>query len=230
MNPSLTSSSSSSSSSWLFGIVRPGRSSSLKMSTNSSAVAASTDSGGPVVRRNQFRGVLFKYGPKSIQVAFKTGDFKRQVIFIGGLTDGFLATSYLEPLAIALDRENWSLVQFLMSSSYSGYGTSSLQQDAKELDQLINYLINKEESEGVALLGHSTGCQDIVHYMRTNYACSRAVRAAIFQAPVSDREYQATLPHTASMIDLAAKMISEGRGLELMPREPDPSAPITAYR
>ena len=50
------------------------------------------------------------------------------------------------------------------------------------------------------------------------------------QAPVSDREYQATLPHTASMIDLAAKMISEGRGLELMPMEADPTAPITAYR
>jgi len=32
------------------------------------------------------------------------------------------------------------------------------------------------------------------------------------------------------MIDLAAKMISEGRGLELMPREADPSSPITAYR
>jgi len=31
--------------------------------------------------------------------------------------------------------------------------------DAKDLDQLINYLINKEDSEGVALLGHSTGCQ-----------------------------------------------------------------------
>ncbi|KAG5011219.1 hypothetical protein JHK82_019851 [Glycine max] len=257
MNPSLTSSSStlsSSSSSWFSGIVRAGRSNSVKMSNNS-AVAPSADTVGPVVRKNQFRGVLFKYGPNPIQVAFKTGDYKRQVIFIGGLTDGFLATSYvsyptisvrfsfeaqhylvfsypiyLEPLAIALDHENWSLVQFLMSSSYSGYGTSSLQQDAKELDQLINYLINKEDSEGVALLGHSTGCQDIVHYMRTNFACSRAVRAAIFQAPVSDREYQATLPHTASMIDLAAKMISEGRGLELMPMEADPTAPITAYR
>ncbi|KAH1200719.1 hypothetical protein GmHk_17G047617 [Glycine max] len=255
MNPSLTSSStlSSSSSSWFSGIVRVGRSNSVKMSNNSAA-APSSDTAGPVVRKNQFRGVLFKYGPNPIQVAFKTGDFKRQVL---------RHAKYLEPLAIALDHENWSLVQFLMSSSYSGYGTSSLQQcqtahlrflvaensvvclinqknkgqhhglshqDAKELDQLINYLINKEDSEGVALLGHSTGCQDIVHYMRTNFACSRAVRAAIFQAPVSDREYQATLPHTASMIDLAAKMISEGRGLELMPREADPSAPITAYR
>lgn len=29
------------------------------------------------------------------QVAFKTGDHKQQVIFIGGLTDGFLATEYV---------------------------------------------------------------------------------------------------------------------------------------
>ena len=30
-----------------------------------------------------------------VQVAFKTGDYKQQVIFIGGLTDGFLATEYV---------------------------------------------------------------------------------------------------------------------------------------
>lgn len=30
-----------------------------------------------------------------LQVAFKTGDYKQQVIFIGGLTDGFLATEYV---------------------------------------------------------------------------------------------------------------------------------------
>lgn len=45
-----------------------------------------------------------------------------------GLMSILSSCRYLEPLAIALDRENWSLVQFLMSSSYSGYGTSSLQQ------------------------------------------------------------------------------------------------------
>lgn len=181
-------------------------------------------------KRKQLRGALFKYGPKSAQVAFRTGDFNHQVIFIGGLTDGLLATDYLEPLSIALEVEKWSLVQPLLSSSYSGYGISSLEQDALELDQLISYLINKENSEGVILLGHSTGCQDIVHYMRTNFACSKAVSGVILQAPVSDREYRATLPETAEMIDLAAKMISEGRGMDLMPREANPDAPITAYR
>lgn len=223
--------SSSSPSSWFSGIVR-GRSSSVKMSNKNPAAggADSVSSVGPVTEKKQFRGIMFKYGPKPIQVAFKTGDYKQQVIFIGGLTDGFLATDYLEPLAIALDKEKWSLVQFLLSSSYSGYGTSSLRKDAKELDRLISYLINKEDSEGVVLLGHSTGCQDIVYYMRTNAACSRAVRAAILQAPVSDREYKATLPNTASMIDLASNMISEGHEQELMPREANPDAPITAYR
>lgn len=35
---------------------------------------------------------------------------------------------YLEPLAVALDKEKWTLVQFLLSSSYSGYGISSLKE------------------------------------------------------------------------------------------------------
>ncbi|KAI3496556.1 hypothetical protein L1887_38921 [Cichorium endivia] len=239
MNPNtpssspLASSSTSGSSSWLSGIVR-GRKSNNPTMASKSTVAGVGGGGsstvGPINRKNQFRGVMFKYGSKSAQVAFKTGDYKQQVVFIGGLTDGFLATEYLEPLAIALDKEKWSLVQFLLSSSYTGYGISSLKEDASELDQLINHLINKEDSEGVVLLGHSTGCQDIVHYMRTNAACSRAVRAAILQAPVSDREFRATLPETAEMIDLASKLISEGRGSELMPRAANPDTPITAYR
>ncbi|KAK9137185.1 hypothetical protein Sjap_007779 [Stephania japonica] len=267
---------SQSSSSW-FSTIVGGRAAAKPESPRMASNAGAGDrSGGAARQKHQFRGVLFKYGPKPAQVAFRTGDFKQQVIFIGGLTDGFLATEYLEPLATALEDEKWSLVQPLLSSSYIGYGTSSLEQhgligkilpqqlvfeifcsmynvvhgvlcgkdsaisldvvaasiylDATELDQLIGYLINKEDSEGVVLLGHSTGCQDIVYYLRKNAACSRAVRAAILQAPVSDREYRASLPETAAMIDLASTMISEGRGIDLMPREANPDAPITAYR
>ncbi|KAG6396285.1 hypothetical protein SASPL_142433 [Salvia splendens] len=208
--PSSISAPPSSGTSWFSGIVRSRSSASAKVPNKTPAAAGDGAGGGdgPINKKRQFRGVMFKYGTKSIQVAFKTGDYKQQVIFIGGLTDGFLATEYLEPLAIALEKERWSLVQFLFSSSYSGYGISSLKQDAAELDQLISYLINKEDSEGVVLLGHSTGCQ----------------------APASDREYRATLPETASMIDLASTMINEGRGSELMPREANPDSPITAYR
>ncbi|XLS74134.1 hypothetical protein HN51_030999, partial [Arachis hypogaea] len=38
------------------------------------------------------------------------------------------SSNYMELLTNTLDHENWSLVQFLMSSSYSGYDTSNLQQ------------------------------------------------------------------------------------------------------
>lgn len=34
-----------------------------------------------------------------------------------------------------------------------------------EIDQLISYLINKENSEGVVLLGHSTGCQVVADFV-----------------------------------------------------------------
>ncbi|XP_020584828.1 UPF0613 protein PB24D3.06c isoform X2 [Phalaenopsis equestris] len=180
MNPSTTvahSSSSSSSSSWFSGIVR-GRSTKIPAAgTGGAAVSLPGDSSSSGHRKNQLPGVLFKYGPKSVQVAFRTGDFNQQVIFLGGLTDGLLATEYLEPLSVALENLNWSLVQPLLSSSYVGYGTSSLE-----------------------------------------------------QAPVSDREYRATLPETAEMIDLALSMMNEGRSMDLMPREANPDAPITAYR
>ncbi|GAB4851148.1 hypothetical protein Ancab_030442 [Ancistrocladus abbreviatus] len=86
------SSSSSSATSWLSGIVRgrSGKASAPRSASNSSFSAVDSSSG-RVLKKNQFRGVLFKYGPKPAQVAFKTGDYKQQVIFIGGLTDGFMA-------------------------------------------------------------------------------------------------------------------------------------------
>ena len=37
-------------------------------------------------------------------------------------------------------------------------------QDAIEIEQLLNYLIDQEDSEGFILVGHSTGCQ--VFYLR----------------------------------------------------------------
>ncbi|KAG0591656.1 hypothetical protein KC19_1G191200 [Ceratodon purpureus] len=165
-----------------------------------------------------------------MKVAFQSGNYKQHVIIIGGLTDGLFATDYVEPLAKALEAEKWSLVQPLFSSSYTGFGTSSLKEDALEIEQLLNYLIDQENSEGFILIGHSTGCQDIVNYLRTGGHCTRAVRGAILQAPVSDREFLVTLPETQPKLELAEKMIKEGKGEELMPRDTSPEAPITAYR
>lgn len=179
-----------------FSSIIRGRSATANMSNKFSVTSDDSSGGGvgPINKKHQFPGVMFKYGPKLFRVEFKTGEYKQKIIFNCGPTDGFLATQYLEPLAIALDRECWSSVQFLFSSSYSGYDVSSLKQDAMDLDQLISYLINKEDSKVLVLLGHGTGCQDIVYYLRTSAAYPRAVRAAILQAPVSDWDSGSTKP------------------------------------
>lgn len=66
-SPSL-SSSSTTTTSWFSGIVRGrfDKSNSAKMANNSAAPV--DDNLGPINKKKQFRGVMFKYGPKPIQV------------------------------------------------------------------------------------------------------------------------------------------------------------------
>ena len=78
------------------------------------------------------------------------------------------------------------------------------------------------------LVGHSTGCQDIVHYLRHGSERT-AINGFVLQAPVSDREAMywfaqssASEDRTDTLIDAIARadvMIAEGRGEELMPRD-----------
>ena len=56
-------------------------------------------------------------------------------VYVGGLTDGLLACRYVDQLAAALDEAGWALVQPVLSSSYTGYGISSLARDAEELSE-----------------------------------------------------------------------------------------------
>jgi len=83
-------------------------------------------------------GRFLIYYPGKSLTAFQSGDLlsKNHIIFIGGLTDGFMSLPYLEKLSSRLEDIHWSLIQVLLSSSYSGYGTSSLFKDVEELDVL----------------------------------------------------------------------------------------------
>eukprot|EP00242_Pyramimonas_sp_CCMP2087_P018496 CAMPEP_0198206616 /NCGR_PEP_ID=MMETSP1445-20131203/10175_1 /TAXON_ID=36898 /ORGANISM="Pyramimonas sp., Strain CCMP2087" /LENGTH=269 /DNA_ID=CAMNT_0043879389 /DNA_START=168 /DNA_END=977 /DNA_ORIENTATION=+ len=171
-------------------------------------------------------GRLFKYGPDSCHTAFQTGSHKRHCIFVGGLTDGLLATKYIEPLAESLDAAGWSLVQTLLSSSYRQYGISSIDQDAKELNLLVQHLKSKEATH-VVIAGHSTGCQDALRYVQK---FPDTIDGVILQAPVSDREYLELWPATSEKLRRAQRMVAEGAGQELMPRNTDFCAPMCADR
>lgn len=66
-----SSSSTTTTTSWFSGIYR-GKSGTAKLSKSASVAGGGSGDygGGPIKGKNQFRGVLFKYGPKSIQVYF----------------------------------------------------------------------------------------------------------------------------------------------------------------
>ena len=148
-------------------------------------------------------------------------EHKRYCIYIGGLTDGLLACRYVDDLAPALDRLGWALVQPVLSSSYTGYGCSSLARDAEELGELLATIDARGPVDAFALVGHSTGCQDIVTLLRSAPPSVRAkVRAAVLQAPVSDREadsIEADPAEAARLAKVANALIDAGKGHELMP-------------
>uniref|UniRef100_A0A7S0L6B9 AB hydrolase-1 domain-containing protein n=1 Tax=Coccolithus braarudii TaxID=221442 RepID=A0A7S0L6B9_9EUKA len=172
--------------------------------------------------------------------------FSSFCIFVGGLTDGLLACSYVERLAEQCHKEGWALVQPVLSSSYAGFGTSSLDRDVDEIASLIEYLIGQRDAKQFALCGHSTGCQDAVHFLKNAPPALRArVRAAILQAPVSDREanredvpsgpawaahgFSSPQQHAALLAD-AQSRVADGRGDEILSTRYFGFVPMTAAR
>jgi len=67
---------------------------------------------------------------------------------VGGLTNGMLFCKYLPLLEEQLSPSQISLVQTLLTSSHTGWGTSSVAKDAEELNILCRTLKKDHKSEG----------------------------------------------------------------------------------
>ena len=179
------------------------------------------------------RGELLRFGEG--RAAFVSGPARAQrvLVFVGGLTDGLLATRYVEALGRELERRDppWGLVQPLLSSAYSGFGTSSLAQDAAELAELMQVL-RKRLVRTIVLAGHSTGCQDAVAYVRGCLQHDSWPRLAgvVLQAPVSDREWNDTLTDTPQHLAAARALVAAGRGGECLPPAAVFGVPVSAER
>lgn len=183
-------------------------------------------------------GSLFRYktSPGSLQ-AFESPavhQFERYAIFLGGLTDGLLACQYVEELAAMCHSKGWAVVQPILSSSYTGYGCSSLNRDVDELSELTAYLEKTRQVSALAMIGHSTGCQDTVQFMATGPTSIREkMRVCVLQAPVSDREawaLEADADGRERLLRKAQQLVAEGRGCDLLPELHYGFVPITAYR
>jgi hypothetical protein len=146
-----------------------------------------------------------------------------------------MTVPYPALLARALP-ESWSLAQTLLGSSYSGWGTSSLKSDAAELHQCVQYFRGVKSGK-IVLMGHSTGCQDVMEYLvGPDHEGRPHVDGAILQAPVSDRE--ASLMHMSrdhynQSVAAAQAMVNDNKADEIMPTSETHGffgAPVTARR
>ncbi|KAL2752611.1 hypothetical protein ACRALDRAFT_2112623 [Sodiomyces alcalophilus JCM 7366] len=158
---------------------------------------------------------------------------KNAIIFIGGLGDGPHTVPFVRPLATHLEETGagYSVFEIRMRSSFTGYGYSSLENDVEDIASLVRYLrgIGKEK---VVLLGHSTGSQDCMEYTKRT---DDPVDGFILQGPASDRQAVEALLEPEELqesIEVAAEMIAEDRGEEMMTPEQVYNIynPVTAYR
>lgn len=183
-----------------------------------------------------FQGTLFQYKTFPSLVAFEsnppvTPSCPNKCILIGGLGDGLIPTPYTKDLERICHESGWSLVQPILSSSGMGFGHGTLSRDTDELCDLMTYLIHHHDAQNFTFVGHSTGCQNSVHFMK--YAKEKnlisRVKLIALQAPVSDREAATLGPQIDKNIEHAKRLQERGEEDEMMPRNAF-WAPLTARR
>lgn len=178
-----------------------------------------------------YPGILHHY---SYQVAFEFEPvgLPNVIIIIGGLSDGLLTVAYAPLLATAVAKYGYSVINIQMNSSYKMFGVESLDQDVKDIKNLVEYLKSKGRRK-IIIFGRSTGSQDVMHYLMR---FPSTVDAGILDAPVSDREiFGATLdPQLLSRLtETAVQLVKAGKGDQLLTPEHCKAvfnAPLNAYR
>ena len=141
---------------------------------------------------------------------------------------------YTTPLAKSLP-SNWALAEVLLSSSYEQWGTSSLQKDVSELSKCVSYFRALKTGK-IVIMGHSTGCQDVMEYLTGPGASEREkIDGGIIQASVSDREALASFDDKlAEKSEFAQKWVDEGKAEDILPSQFSiglfGNTPVTARR
>ena len=93
------------------------------------------------------------------------------------------------------------------------------EQDVEDLSELLRYLQRRRGAKRIAIVGHSTGCQVIVHFMATaDEELRRIVQLCVLQAPVSDREAAEGSGVGPEVVSTARRHVDAGEGETLVHR------------
>jgi pimeloyl-ACP methyl ester carboxylesterase len=192
-------------------------------------------------------GIAHKYSKRRIAFEHSSphsplNDAPNTLLWVGGLTDGLLTVPYPSSIAASLPA-SWKIAEVHISSSYKGWGTGSLERDAREIGECVAYFQNLRPGKKIVVMGHSTGCQDAMEYVLGKNAGQRpAIDGMILQGGVSDREAWENEYKEGEMraqledaIRVTKEMIDAGKGKEVVSPESstvfrDMGGPLNAYR
>ncbi|SCU95595.1 LAME_0F12706g1_1 [Lachancea meyersii CBS 8951] len=182
-----------------------------------------------------YPGILHTYKEGKVAFELAPTSLSKVVVLIGGLGDGLLTLSYIHKVAKELEPLGWSLLQIQMTSSFKGWGLSSLNNDIEEIKALVEYLRAPAggSRDKIVLFGHSTGSQDTMHYL-LHYG--ESVDGGIMQGSASDREGFAQFVDKAQWDQLnvrAKELVETGKQNDILPTEYSKvmsNTPITVYR
>ncbi|CAG5164544.1 uncharacterized protein ALTATR162_LOCUS6668 [Alternaria atra] len=183
------------------------------------------------------RLIAFEHTPRPL-----SSDPLNTLLWVGGLTDGLLTVPYPSEIAKSIP-SNWVIAEVLISSSYKGWGTGSLARDARELGECVSYFRKLRPGKKIVVMGHSTGCQDIMEYLLGKGCEEReALDGVILQGGVSDREAWEDYykegekrKELEEAIRISKELVDAGKGKELLSPESNPvlkdmGGPLNAYR
>ena len=176
------------------------------------------------------------------------------LLFVGGMRDHFLHPTYVTDLAVKLTPLGWSVMHAQLSSAGTQYGMSSLDADVEQIGTAVNHVHeyvskNVSQSSGagpvnIVLMGHSTGCQDLLHYVLSPVPAGKTrppVNGIILQGPVSDRDAMYLVLNTddgkttyATLVQHANSIPQDEQKSTILPyaesRKLMGSVPMSAYR
>ncbi|SPO26042.1 uncharacterized protein UTRI_02316 [Ustilago trichophora] len=177
---------------------------------------------------------LFQKKPVALPYFDTDADLPHSLVFAPGLTDTIGTIPYLPRLADSIRNHGFSLVQPQLTCNLGGYGQCTLEGDAQEIASCVSHLrsLPAKQKGKVVLMGHSTGCQDLIAYLLSSTRAadpSTRIDGAILQAPVSDREFfelerkladsDAVREEMDRELQEATQLVRTGQGAALLPRK-----------
>lgn len=118
---------------------------------------------------------------------FIKGNCQKLIMLIGGLGDLLFSVKYFQYLWNNI--ENYMICIPNMRSCGNSFGNTTIWDDVEDIRDILNHITKNYKITEIYLLGHSTGCQDILCLFKKNLNKNFPIKKCILQGAVSDRDF-----------------------------------------